>query len=229
MSQPGIIQENLTATTLTAPKDTMSLWNALAILVIVIGVLAAGGYALGKYKFWKTYDTTPRLDRMEALYNEKVAADPNNPINYVNLGYVYFQKKDFEKAIADYRKAISLDDKNYAAHFNLGAAYAQTGKDDRAISEYQKAIDIAPRAEDAHLSLGMLYKAKSDWVKAEKELETANSLNPGDVVVLYNLGTVKEKQGNKDEAINIYQSAVQLMPTYTEAKQALQRLKSAQK
>lgn len=234
MSESQVIPENLNGNDVDSPQtkkanDVISWPKAVAILLVIVVALVGGGYALGKNKFWKTYDTTPKLDRQEALFNEKIAADPNNPDNYVSLGYVYFQKKDYEKAIANYKKALSLNDKHYSGHFNLGVAYQQTDKVDRAIQEFQKAIEIAPKAPAAHLSLGLAFKAKGEWDKANKELEEANKLNPGDSQVLYQLGTVKEKLGQKDVAIQIYQSAVDLLPSYEEAKQALQRLKSEKK
>lgn len=209
--------------------DNISLSRAFISLVVILLILISGGYALGKYKFWRTYDTTSYADRMEALYTQKAKDDPNNPDNYIQLGYTYFQKQKYDQAISCYQKALALDDKNYQAHYNLGLAFDASGKKDRAIQEFQKAINIAPKAQPAHLSLGMLYLAKGTYDKAESELNKAYEANPGDAQLLYNLGLAKEKLGKKDDAIQAYQASLDLMPTNTAAKQALQRLQSNKK
>lgn len=216
---------NLTAAVANKPPvQTISYTKALIIFIVTLMVIGSGGYALGKYKFWRTYDTTPRLDREESLWLERANADTNNPDNYVELGWVYFQKKQYDKAESAYKKALALDDKNYKAHMNLGITYQQEQKDDRAITELEKAIEIAPKAQAAHLSLGQLYFAKANWAKADSELEAAYKANPGDAEVLYKLGVTKEKLGKKSDAIDVYRQVLSFMPEQQDAKGALARL-----
>lgn len=205
--------------------DTISYTKTLLVLAAILLVLGGGGYAIGKFKFWKV-NAIPMLDQKESIYSARIQSDPNNPGNYIQLGYVYFQKGDPEKAIANYKKAVALDDKNYQAHYNLGMAYATTDKKDRAVQEFQKAIEIAPKAGSAHLGLGMVYKSQEAWDKAVSELELAYKADPGDVEVLYTLGTLQEKLGNTEAAIKDYQDAVNVLPSHKQAKEALDRLKA---
>jgi len=229
MSKPDVAK---TQTPLPAEPplqtDKVSYPKAAIILIALLVLLGSGGYALGKYKFWKV-NAIPKLDQMESIYSSRVQSDPNNPGNYIQLGYVYFQKGDSEKAIANYKKAVALDDKNYQAHYNLGMAYATTDKKDRAVQEFQSAIEIAPKAGSAHLGLGMVYKSQQAWDKAVTELELAYKADPGDAEVLYTLGTLQEKLGKTEEAIKDYQDAVNVLPSHLQAKQALERLKAQKK
>lgn len=210
------------------PTDTISYTRALLVLFAIFLVLGGGGYALGKYKFWKV-NAVPMLDQKEAIYSGRIQTDPNNPGNYIQLGYVYFQKGDSEKAIVNYQKAVALDDKSYQAHYNLGVVYATADKKDRAIQEFQKAIEIAPKAGSAHLGLGMVYKSQEAYDKAVTELEQAYKADPGDVEVLYTLGTLQEKLGNLEEAKKDYEDAVSVLPSHKQAKEALDRLLAQKK
>ncbi len=211
-----------------AGNDNISYTKALLILLALLVLLGSGGYALGKYKFWKV-DAAPKLDQMAAIYSSRIESDPNNPGNFIQLGYVYFQKGEYDAAISNYKKALALDDKNYQAHYNLALAYDITDKKDRAVQEFQKAIEIAPKAGSAHLGLGMVYKSQNACDKAIQELELAYKANPGDVEVLYTLGTLQEKLGNTEEALKDYQQAYDVLPSFQKAKDAIDRLKAQKK
>src|SRR5690606_5062894 len=59
------------------------------------------------------------MERYDELMQEVVAADPNNPVLYYNLGVSAANIKNFDKAEEYYKMALSLDPDYYDANINI--------------------------------------------------------------------------------------------------------------
>jgi tetratricopeptide (TPR) repeat protein len=80
------------------------------------------------------YRAKGEADSAISDYNEAIRLNPEDPLAYVNRGYIYqYGKEDYDHAIADYNEAIRLDDKNASAYnFRADARKAKgdtTGSD----------------------------------------------------------------------------------------------------
>jgi tetratricopeptide (TPR) repeat protein len=58
-------------------------------------------------------------------------------------GASFFEKGDFDNAIADCTEAIRLDPKDALAYLNRGLAYRSKGDSDKAIADFKEAIRLA--------------------------------------------------------------------------------------
>ena len=92
------------------------------------------------------------------LYNEVLKIDPNHIGALSNLGTVFNQLKDFQKAINCYEKIIEIDPLYSSSYINLGVVFNNIGDFQKAINCYEKAIEIKPNFTDAHYNLGNIYK-----------------------------------------------------------------------
>ncbi|WP_369717246.1 tetratricopeptide repeat protein [Leptotrichia alba] len=73
---------------------------------------------------------------------------------YYNLGVLYFQQKNYDKAEEMFLKSIEeTDDVN--AYFNLGLLYSQEKKYDKAEEMFLKAAQYGEKK--AYYDLGILY------------------------------------------------------------------------
>ena len=61
-----------------------------------------------------------------------------------NRGNAYYDKKDYDHAIADYSEAIRLDPKFALAFFNRSCVFRDKGDSDRSIDDYIQAIRLDP-------------------------------------------------------------------------------------
>ena len=61
-----------------------------------------------------------------------------------NRGNAYYDKKDYDLAIADYNEALRLDPEFALALYNRSCAYRDKGDNDRAMDDYVKAILLDP-------------------------------------------------------------------------------------
>jgi tetratricopeptide (TPR) repeat protein len=63
---------------------------------------------------------------------------------YNNLGLVYIQMKQWDKAQAHLRKALEADPENAVAHNNLGIVLGQKKEYEKALKEFQTALTLDP-------------------------------------------------------------------------------------
>ena len=65
------------------------------------------------------------------------------PEAYHSRGVAYFDKGDFDRAIADYDKAIKLEPDFAEAYFSRGIAYSPKGEKEKAIADFKKVIELS--------------------------------------------------------------------------------------
>ncbi len=135
-----------------------------------------------------------QVDVAKDRINDAIEKDPENANLYFNLGYLYEQLENPEKAEEAYLKAIEIDPDYLDANFNYAVYY------------YNKAADLLAKARDMDLqtyrkegkkiekeALGYLRKAKPYF---EKALELA----PEELAVIETLQTVYTQLGETDKA-----------------------------
>ena len=66
---------------------------------------------------------------------QAVLLDPNNPQAYINLGGLYYQLQDFDRAIEQFRRAINIKPDFANAYYNLGYALKEKGDIEGAIAQ----------------------------------------------------------------------------------------------
>jgi tetratricopeptide (TPR) repeat protein len=81
-----------------------------------------------------------QLDEAEQLIQRALQVEPNDGFYIDSLGWVYFQKGDYPRAVEQLERAVAItvDDPTIIEH--LGDAYVKTGKSDRALSSYREAM-----------------------------------------------------------------------------------------
>lgn len=84
----------------------------------------------------------------EALLEKAVTIDPKLGEAFLQLGDLYFERKDFEQAIGAYEKAIEVKPDLGEAHYQLGLAYKRKGEEAKARQEF-RAYEQAEKTEAA--------------------------------------------------------------------------------
>ncbi|MBD3265680.1 tetratricopeptide repeat protein, partial [bacterium] len=98
------------------------------------------------------------------LWQSAVAARPENPKGYINLGNAYFDRDDIDTALKHWRKALSMQQDLPQVWVNMGNAIKRQGDFAEAETCYRKALDILPEYGLAHFNLALLLEkqGKSD-------------------------------------------------------------------
>ncbi len=71
-----------------------------------------------------------------------------------NVGVVYYQRKDFHRAVLQYQKALKIRE-SASFHSNLGAAYFDQQMFDRAMAEYLRALQLDPEVLERSSATGI--------------------------------------------------------------------------
>src|SRR5262249_53549988 len=85
-----------------------------------------------------------RYKEARRSFNRAIKLDHDHSDAYNNLGVVYYQQRDFGKAIKAYEKAASINPEAASYYSNLGAAYFAKRQFEKAAYNYSKAMQIDP-------------------------------------------------------------------------------------
>lgn len=156
-----------------------------------------------------------------------IDAEPDNDELHYNLGVIYGEAKEPERAIEAMRKALALNPENASALNFIGYTWAERGENlDEAERMIVRALELRP--EDGFIvdSLGWVYymrarplvesgrrDAARDYLRrALEELERADELTGGDPVISEHLGDTYLLQGERKRALDLFEEALQQGP-----------------
>ncbi|MDH4264423.1 MAG: tetratricopeptide repeat protein [Deltaproteobacteria bacterium] len=167
-----------------------------------------------------------KFDAALKAFEESAKLSPDTPIAHYWMGMTYFYKKETEKAIAKFKKVLDIEPKNYHARAMIGKILSfDKAKLDEAIVELQKSLEMSPDYTEAHFDLGRIYALKGDMNRAMAEFGIIFRAEPQYAFYHFELGRIFEGMKATDRAKKEYSRALQLNPDFTQAKQALQKIK----
>lgn len=118
-----------------------------------------------------------------------------------NLGYLYFDKGNKEKAEEYYWKATETTGNSFPQpYFNLGTILQEKGDLRGAVVVFEKAIELDPNFSYPYPNLSVIYASQGNLVKATEYLEKLKELQPRLQRVYYNLALVYIERKDYDSA-----------------------------
>lgn len=105
-------------------------------------------YAVALRRRERASENPAIAQQAEALLEKAVIIDPKLGEAFLQLGDLYFERKDFVQAIGAYEKAIEVKPDLGEAHYQLGLAYKRTGEEAKARQEF-RAYEQAEKTEAA--------------------------------------------------------------------------------
>ncbi|HWS14236.1 MAG TPA: tetratricopeptide repeat protein [Rhodocyclaceae bacterium] len=79
-----------------------------------------------------------------AEYLKSIEANPLSPVPYGNLGYVYFDSGDLDRAYEYHRKALDIDVGSAISHYGLALVYRARGDEASAIRHWEEYLRLEP-------------------------------------------------------------------------------------
>lgn len=126
-----------------------------------------------------------QLDSAKVAYQNAIHVDPNEHLNWFNLGNLHRKTGDFEQAVTDYQRSISLNDGHIDSYANLGITYRDMNRNEDAIRVYRKAFALAPSHPIVNYNLGLALMASGNQVEAEGPLATFRANWEGDPELIH--------------------------------------------
>jgi choline-sulfatase len=128
------------------------------------------------------------------------------------------QGPELEQAL---RSVLKQDPKNPQANLRLGYVLAESNRCGEAVPRFEAAIAAQLPSADAHLGLAGCKASQRDFSGAAATLRDGERVEPGNPVVLANLGLVQSDGGHPESAIDPLQRALTIDPDLHQARFAL--------
>jgi len=157
------------------------------------------------------------LEQAAASFKQVIAAKPQDPEAYYNLGTLYLRKNSLHEARQYLEQTVKLRSNYPEAWNNLGMVAAQEGQTDEAISNFKQSLLLRPTYAIALANLGNVYRRQGNFDEAGKLLRRALAITPDDPEVNYSLGMLFARQEKLEEAEQYLRTAVSLRPDYPDA------------
>ena len=151
-----------------------------------------------------------RLLRASAVreYEEVQRLHADHPGGRLNLGDLYRDQRDVERAEASYRQAISLEPAFIPAYLNLADLYRETDREDEGKKLLLEALKMAPRSASAQHALGLLLVRTGERRAALGHLARAAELEPENSRHAYVYGVALNSLGDSPRAVRVLEKAL---------------------
>jgi len=155
-------------------------------------------------------------ESQETLWSDVLTKNPNSWSAHSDLGVIFSQKGQVDKAIDQFQKALEINPTDAPAHYHLGNALLKNGRLNEAIAQFQTAVEIDPNYVGAYCNFGNALFQNRQFHKAIERYEKALQINPNYAEAHSNLGAAFFQIGELDDAVAEYQKALAINPDYAE-------------
>lgn len=142
-------------------------------------------------------DGSPQgIAQAEGDFRRALSLQPRNYPCHLFLAKIYRRRGEMEKAALHLKEAIRLDPKNPDAYLDLADVYERTGQPSQAAAMRRKfralvqeaeeyvtlktRCDVSPDDFELHLKVGTLALKRDELPSADRYLQRAHALRPGD-------------------------------------------------
>lgn len=162
----------------------------------------------------QTYQLKKAYSQAEFHYMKALELSNNAPRYQNNLGSLYIDMKEWDKAIDYFDKAASnlLFLSPYIALTGKGYAYLQKKDYPAALLQFEEVIAIAPKYAQAYYYQSEVYMALDEIDKAQASLGRAVEVSPEFVQARYRLGELAIQQEMFAVATEQFEKVVELSP-----------------
>jgi tetratricopeptide (TPR) repeat protein len=202
-----------------------------SIAITVIGVMLdeAGRYPSAVEKLKTAIDYDPKnfhafynlaivykhmgnLEEARKIIKEAKKIAPQDPRISLLAGNLFHDLGDDESAIEAYKDGMESQKDSATLAYNTALVYMKQGKMLEAKEFFDRAIKEAPSSQIAFLShghLGSIFYNNENFEASEFHFRAALKLKPTDSKYLYNLGLLEQRKGKNEEAVDLFQKALE--------------------
>ena len=165
-----------------------------------------------------------KLDAARDAFKRALEINASYTEAALNLAVTYNDLGEYEQAQRVYRGAIQRDaagsqtidpfakGKIANLHADVALAYLDVDLPNEAVQEYRSAIRLCPHFADIRVKLAEVYRQKGDIAAARYELEETLRVRPDYVPARVALGVLMLITGQRQEAVRIWEDALQREP-----------------
>ncbi|MDG5815121.1 tetratricopeptide repeat protein [Chitinispirillales bacterium ANBcel5] len=162
-----------------------------------------------------------------SMYLDLAELTPEDAEVFRRLFHLHQQKGEKQASVDALRTYLELNPQDAVAQRDLGDALYEMDQLDGALVAYRAAIEIDPDIKGFYQRYAEIVIAKGEEGEVITALTGVIESGDADFSTYTTLGMIYQRRGNHEEAIDMYQDALQLDPTNTDALSALARSQAA--
>ncbi len=208
-----------------------SLAAAVAVAAIVVAVIVSDRGPAGDRpaaerlnRLAQSLTDEGKIEEASREYRNAIIADPRWEAPWNNLAMIAMGSGKLAEADSLLEKAVSLNPRYTAALYNLGTVRWARGDSTGAEEAYRDAIRTDSTFVEAFNNLGALLIERGRAAEAARILDTGLAMersHPSPVTeirgfLLKNRGAAASKLGRRDEALNYWREALEIIPQNAE-------------
>jgi TolB-like protein/Flp pilus assembly protein TadD len=166
--------------------------------------------------FRSTKSPGKSMEKAAELAQKALALDDSLPINIDLLGYIYLQKRQHEKAIAEFERAVALNPNVAYSHAWLGIALNYVGRPEDAIASFKKALRLNPIPPTWYLqNLGRSYRMVGQYEDSIATYKKVFHRTPDNLFAHAGLTATYSVAGRLDEARAQAKEVLRIQPKFS--------------
>lgn len=175
------------------------------------------------YAMGLTFENNNRFDLAVKTYQQALAFLPEFDHIYTNLGHIYVEQGDRERAVAMYDRALTINPRSHKVLLSLGYISIQEGRFDQAESYFAQAIDISPILPGAYSGLGEVAMHRQEFRQAVKYYNETLRLGDDNVWLRKSLAQAYLALGDKKNAVLNWKKVLRFNPLDPETRALLEQ------
>ncbi len=180
------------------------------------------------YFAFKIYEHIQTLEDPQQRQNDDRSANSFSTSSVQELiekADIAFEEQDFEKALAFLLEADAKDSNNADSLFKIGYILQSKEDYDSALDYYKRAVELDKDNEYIHNSMASIYRMNKEYSSAKMHLNESLAIDNQNPITYYNYGNLLVDMQHKEEAVSMYEKAIELNSEFDEAKEELKKLR----
>lgn len=145
-------------------------------------------------------------------YVETQLLNADYPAAHINLGNLYLERGEYDRAAVSYKKAVEIEAAFIHGYINLADVYRAQNQDEKGRIILQNALEVAPESASAHHALGLLLIRTGVQKRALHHLRKAAILAPENAQYSYGYGVALNSLEKSGQAISVLRKALNYNP-----------------
>jgi len=155
--------------------------------------------------------------------NQALATGYERPWMHTWLADTYRKQGNFPLAIKAYQDRLRLDNNSLEAHMYLGVLFASQSENESALHHFSEALRLKPDFVPAGINLVSTLFLEGQFDEALAKGQAILNNHPDEFRILYVVGAIRLRQGDKQKAIENFSEALRLAPDFKPAQVGLEQ------
>jgi tetratricopeptide (TPR) repeat protein len=167
---------------------------------------------LGKYYHDHGHENEAILEYQKATEKPVSNRIDESFVTYYNLGKIYGDLKDYEKALSHYYRALSINPRFPPIYNDIAGIFDRKGNYELAFKYLVKAFRLYPDSTVTNYNLGLYYVRKGKPEKALYHLERVSDEKQFGEMIPFYIGVAFKQKGYLGRAVTYFKKALKRNP-----------------